>query len=84
MIADTSPLSDHWARRPVSDSRPPAETVELAEQIREELARVGAGEFPAYVLLSRYTARELLGAMCYLGLVSDESRALRALQGGAR
>lgn len=80
MSADTSPLSDYWRRpRPV-DTRPASERVALADQIAEELVRVGAGEFPAYVLLSRYSQRELLGAMCHWGLTSDLTRQLQALQ----
>lgn len=58
------------------------EKAALSEQIREELERVKAGEFPAYVLLSRYSQRELLGAMCFWGLTSDASRTLQSMQHG--
>lgn len=79
MSADASPLSGYWSRRPPVDTRPPSERVELADQIAAELERVGAGEFPAYVVLSRYTPRELLAAMCHWGLTSERSRSLRDL-----
>ena len=82
MSGDLSPLSPFWQRPQPVDTRPPSERVAMADQIAAELERVGAGEFPAYVLLSRYSQRELLGAMCHWGLTSDLARQLRALRHG--
>jgi len=82
MTGDPTPLGTHWARY----APPPPTAYEridyapLAAQLAEELDCVAAGQLDGRLVLCRYTGRQLLGAQCHWGLLSDRARQLDAIR----
>jgi len=82
MSGDLTPLGAHWARY-----APPAPTAyartdyaPIAAQLAEELDCVASGQLDGRLVLCRYTGRQILGAQCSWGLLSDRARQLDAIR----